>query len=95
MAELVKNPPTMWETWVQSLGWEDALEKGKPTHSSILAWRIPWTVQSMGSQSWAQLSDFHFQLYVLGFPEFSLEGLMLEAEAPMLWPPDVKNWKRP
>ena len=34
----------MWETWVQSLGWEDPLEKGKSTHSSILAWRIPWTV---------------------------------------------------
>ena len=45
------------ETWVQSLGWEDPLEKGKATHSSILAWRIPWTIQSMGSQrvghSWA------------------------------------------
>ena len=46
MAQLVKNPPAMWETWVQSLGWEDALEKGKATHSSILAWRIPWTVES-------------------------------------------------
>ena len=44
VAQLVKNPPTMWETWVQSLGWEDPLEKGKATHSSILAWRIPWTV---------------------------------------------------
>ena len=38
------------ETWVRSLGQEDPLEKGKATHSSILAWRIPWTVQSMGSQ---------------------------------------------
>ena len=44
VAQLVKNPPTMWETWVQSLDWEDLLEKGKATHSSILAWRIPWTV---------------------------------------------------
>ena len=35
----------MWETWVQSLGWEDPLEKGKATHSGILAWRIPWTVR--------------------------------------------------
>ena len=43
-AQLVKNPPAMRETWVQSLGWEDALEKGKATHSRILAWRIPWTV---------------------------------------------------
>ena len=44
VAQLVKNLPAMWKTWVQSLGWEDPLEKGKATHSSILAWRIPWTV---------------------------------------------------
>ena len=44
VAQLVKNPPTMWETWVRSLGWEDPLEKGKATHSSILAWRIPGTI---------------------------------------------------
>ena len=44
IAQLLKNPPAMQETWVQSLGWEDPLEKGKATHSSILAWRIPWTV---------------------------------------------------
>jgi len=50
VAQLVKNLPAMWETWVQSLGCEDALEKGKATHYSILAWRIPWTVQSMGLQ---------------------------------------------
>ena len=43
VAQLVKNSPTMQETWVQSLGWEDSLEKGKATHSIILAWRIPWT----------------------------------------------------
>ena len=49
-AQLVKNPPAMRETWVQFLGWEDPLEKGKATHSSILAWRIPWTVLSMGSE---------------------------------------------
>ena len=51
----VNNPPAMWETWVQFLGWEDTLEEGMATHSSILAWRIPWTeepvgLQSMGSQ---------------------------------------------
>ena len=44
VAQLVKNLPAVWETWVPSLGWEDPLEKGKATHSSILAWRIPWTV---------------------------------------------------
>ena len=41
VAQLVKNPPAMWETSIQSLGWEDPLEKGKPTHSSVRAWRIP------------------------------------------------------
>ena len=55
VARMVKNLPTMWETWVQFLGWEDLLEKGKATHCSILAWRIPWAeepgrLQSMGLQ---------------------------------------------
>ena len=54
-AQLVKNPPAMRETWIQSLGWEDSLEKGKATQPSILAWRILWTeepgrLQSMGSK---------------------------------------------
>ena len=43
MVQLIKTLPAMWATWVQSLGWEDPLEKGKATHSSILAWRIPWS----------------------------------------------------
>ena len=52
---MVKNPPAMQETWIRSLGWEDPLEKGVATHSSILAWRVPWTeepggLQRMGSQ---------------------------------------------
>ena len=46
---MVKNLPAVQKTWVQSLGWEDPLEKGKANHCSILAWRIPWK-QSMGSQ---------------------------------------------
>ena len=55
VAQMVKNPPAMWETWVPSLGWEDPLKKGMATHSSLLAWRISWTEesgrqQSMGSQ---------------------------------------------
>ena len=45
VAQLVKNRPAMQETWVRSLDWEDPLEKGKATHSSILAWRIPWTIE--------------------------------------------------
>ena len=43
VAQSVKNPFAMWETWVQSLDWEDSLEEGMATHSSILAWKIPWT----------------------------------------------------
>ena len=50
MAHLIKNRPAMQETWVQSLGWEDALENRKATHPSIQAWRIPWIVQSMDLQ---------------------------------------------
>ena len=60
VAQLVKNPPAMWETWVRSLGWADPLEKGKSTHSSM-AWSIPWT---MGSQrvrhDWATFTSLHF-----------------------------------
>ena len=48
---MVKNLPAKQKTQVQSLGWEDALEKGMATHSSILAWRIPWTEESGGLQS--------------------------------------------
>ena len=51
IAQLVKNLPAMWETWVRFLGWEDPLEKEMATHSSILAWRIPWTEEPGGLQS--------------------------------------------
>ena len=51
MAQTVKNLPAMWETWILSLGQEDPLEKGMATHSSILAWRIPRTVEPGGLQS--------------------------------------------
>ena len=50
VAQLVKNPAIMRETWVRSLGWEDPLEKGKAMNSSIVAWRVPWAVSSMRSQ---------------------------------------------
>ena len=50
IAQLVKNPPAMQEIPVGFLGWEDTLEKGKATHSNILAWRIPWIIQPMGLQ---------------------------------------------
>ena len=58
VAQLVENLPGVQETWVGSLGWEDPLEKGKATHSSIPAWRIPWNeLQRVGQ---TQLSNFHF-----------------------------------
>ena len=60
VAQLVKNLPTMWESCIWSLGWEDPLEKGKATHSSILAWRIPWTIVHKVARRWTRLSNFHF-----------------------------------
>ena len=52
VAQTVKNLPIMWETWVQPLGWKDPLEKGMTIHSSILAWRIPWTEEPGKLQSY-------------------------------------------
>ena len=63
VAQMVKRLPTVKETWIQPLGWEDLLEKEMTTHSSILAWKIPWMeepgrLQSMGLQSGTRLSNF-------------------------------------
>ena len=99
VAQLVKNPPAMLEAWVWSLGWEDPLEKGKATHSSILAWRVPWT---MGWQrvrhNWVTctftLNYFElvlsvFQVYYI-LPHFCLfillifDSLMLELQPKIL-----------
>ena len=68
VAQTVKRPPAMQETRVQSLGREDLLQKEMATHSSILAWKMPWTkepgsLQSMASQSRTQLSDFTFTFH--------------------------------
>ena len=65
-----KNVPAMWETWIPSLGWEDPLEEGMATHSSILAWRIPmdrgawWATVHEVARSWTRLSDFTFTFIV-------------------------------
>ena len=67
VAQLIENPPAMQETWVQSLGWEDLLEKGMSTHSSILAWEIPWTIY-IGhgiAKNQTRLSDFHISVVCL------------------------------
>ena len=65
VAQLVKNPPAMWETWVQSLGWEDPLEKGMATHSTTsgLENSMDYIVHGV-AKSWIQLSDFHFDLTI-------------------------------
>ena len=65
MAQLVKNLHAIWETWVQSLGWEVPLEKGKATYSGILAWRIPWTRGHKDSDMTEQIS--------LHFPQLNVE----------------------
>ena len=62
IAQLVKNPPAMLETWVQSLGWEDPLEKGKATQSSILAWRSPWGRKELDT---TERLHFHFHVLII------------------------------
>ena len=66
VAQLVKNLPAMFETWVWSLGWGNSLEKGKATHSSILSWRIPITIYIVHgvTKSWTGLSDFHLHFHL-------------------------------
>ena len=67
VSQMVKNLPAMWKTWVRFLGWKDPLEKEVITHSSILAWRIPWTEESGGLQSMGlQESDTTEQLTLSG-----------------------------
>ena len=65
VAQLVKNPPAMWGTWVQSLGSEDPLEKGQATHSSILTWKIPWTVYPWGHKEWDTTEGLSLPLVLL------------------------------
>ena len=78
VAQLVNNLPVIWKTWVQSLHWEDPLEKGKATHSSILAWRISWTIQSMGSQrvghDWATFTSLHTKQSIFSVDRKALYG---------------------
>ena len=69
VAQLVKNPPAMRETWVRSLGGEDPLEKRMATHSSIQAWSIPWMVQSMGSRTVGHDSVTYTSFFLRSFVE--------------------------
>ena len=82
MAQRIKRLPAMQETQVRSLGWEDPLEKEMPTHSSVLAWRIPWTEEPERAtvhavtKSWTRLSDFT-SLPPIYIPTYSVEGFSI------------------
>ena len=91
---MVKNLPAMWETWVWSLSWEYLLEKGMATHSSILAWRIPWTeepggLQSMGSQrviyDWATNTLTFMGTLLIGSPAFTDKGPLSKVASGKAW----------
>ena len=100
-----KNLPAMQETWVQSLGWEDPLEKGMATHSRILAWKIPWTEEPGGLQSmewqrvghnWSKLTHMHTFLYSIklfwrGIEENSRMGKTGEGNGNPLQYPCLEN----
>ena len=82
VAQLLRNLPEMW---IQSLSWEDSLEKGKATHFSILAWRIPWTVQSLGLQR-VGLDWVTFTLFLLLYQlRLRSSGIRLEVGDPYCW----------
>ena len=63
VAQLVKNPLARGEAWVRSLGWDDPLEKGKATHSSILAWRFPWTVSGVAELDMTEQLSFNYLFF--------------------------------
>ena len=75
VAQMVKNLPTLQEIWVQSLGWEDPLEKGMPTHSSILTWKIPWTEEPGRLQSRGRRVRHWHQLLCRSSIDISLNDL--------------------
>ena len=78
VAQMVKHLPTMRETWVRSLGWEDLLEKGKGTHSSILAWRIPWTVCPWDCKESNMTEPLSLSLSVYQLPRYRHWGEYLQ-----------------
>ena len=91
VAQLVKNPPAMWEIWVQSLGWEDSLEKGTATYSSILAWRIPWTVYSpWGYEESNKIERLSLSLIKLYFSRFDFSSVIHIIHQFFKWFPSQK-----
>ena len=90
IAQLVKNPPAVQETWVWSMGWEDPLEKGNATHSSILAWSTPWTIYSpWGHKESDTMSDFHFQIIADGDCSHEIKRCLLLGRKGMTNPDSI------
>ena len=89
VAQLVKNSPAMWEIWVQSLGWEDPLEKGTTTHSSILAWRTPGTIVHGVTKSGTWLSYFHFLFQITTENLLEINTIALKAKTSG----EKQNWR--
>ena len=94
VAQMVNSLPTMWETWVQSLVWEDSLEKEMITHSITLVWKIPWmeehgSLQSMGSQrvrhNWATSLSFFLSVMFIDFPVAQLVKNPPEMQETWVW----------
>ena len=90
---MVKNPPAMWDTRVWSLGWEDPLEEGMATYSSIPAWRIPWTEEQRVKHDWATKHPINSRVSLSGFPN---ERMHIEASPVTQWEriqlPVQKTW---
>ena len=94
MTQLAKNLPVKWETWVRSLGWEDLLEKGKAAHSSILAWRIPWTLDHRVSKSWTWLRKLHFHLLYFSCTNIYNDLCVLPESAIDIFTALFMTWRR-
>ena len=95
VAQLVKNLPTMWETWVRSLCWEDSLEEGKATHSSILAWRIPWTVHPQWGRkelNTAEQLSIHFTSLLLHINRLNGTGNSTQCSVITYMGKESKQW---
>ena len=99
VAQLVKNPPAMWETWVRSVGWEDPLKKGKATHSGIPVWRIPWTspwgCKESDITEWLSLSFRVMSSRIYWWKERAIVPcLQQDISGSKVEPESVENWRR-
>ena len=77
VAQLLKNPPSVWEIWVRSLGWEDPLEKGMAAHSHMLAWRMPWTEEPGGLHPWGHKKSDTLSRPTLPFHHLEISELFI------------------